>query len=87
VAGEGGSGNYMAEKHTVQHLRSGEFFFPSMAVRMGLEEWTNGGQKTMVERAREKARKILAEHHPQSLSFEQEKELDLILKKAEMELA
>jgi trimethylamine---corrinoid protein Co-methyltransferase len=87
VAGEGGSGNYMAERHTVQHLRSGEFFFPPIAVRMGLEEWTHSGQKTMVELAREKARKILTGNHPQPLSVEQEKELDLILKKAEMELA
>jgi len=59
----GPGGNYLAEAHTVKHMRS-ELFFPKVSDRSLREEWISKGGKDARERAREIAKNILAEHKP-----------------------
>lgn len=59
----GPGGHFLAEKHTIQHMR-GEFFYPQLSDRRGYEDWVAQGAKDGRERAREMAEKILAEHQP-----------------------
>jgi len=60
----GPAGNYLAEPHTVRHMRQ-EFFFPLLSDRQKREDWEAAGSKTTRQRANEIARQILAEHQPQ----------------------
>jgi len=59
----GPGGNYLAEAHTVKHMRS-ELFFPKVSDRSLREKWISKGGKDARERAREIAKNILAEHKP-----------------------
>jgi trimethylamine---corrinoid protein Co-methyltransferase len=90
VTGEGGAGNYLAEMHTVRHLRNSErgveVFFPRLPVRRGWEDWENAGHETMLSKAQLKADRLLHDHHPEPLMAAQEKELDLLMAAAEREL-
>jgi trimethylamine--corrinoid protein Co-methyltransferase len=54
-------GNYLAEAHTVQHYRR-EHFIPRLLPREPLEAWEKAGSRTAIEHARERVKKILAEH-------------------------
>jgi len=59
----GPGGNFLAEEHTVSHMRS-EFFFPRVSDRSQREKWLSEGGKDARERAREIAKDILAKHKP-----------------------
>lgn len=67
-------GNYLAEEHTVRHLRE-VTWFPSLTCRDKWDPWSAAGGKDMRQRAAEQARRILAEHHPQHLEPELAREL------------
>ncbi len=62
----GPGGHFLAEKHTIQHMRS-EYFYPSIADRGAREEWQITGALDARERARRRAKEILATHHPQPI--------------------
>jgi len=53
-------GGYMTLDHTVQHMRE-ELVEPLLADRQNREEWREAGMKQITEKAREKARNILAQ--------------------------
>ncbi len=59
----GPGGNFLAEPHTVAHMRS-EFFFPKFSDRSRREKWLAEGGKDARQRAREIAINILASHKP-----------------------
>jgi len=59
----GPGGNFLAEEHTVSHMRS-EFFFPKVSDRSKREKWLLEGGKDARERAKEMAKDILAKHKP-----------------------
>jgi len=59
----GPGGNFLAEPHTVAHMRS-EFFFPKLSDRSRREKWLAEGGKDARQRAREIAINILATHKP-----------------------
>ncbi len=64
----GPGGHYLVSEHTIRHMRS-EFYFPSAVVdRQGWEMWQQDGGRDAVERAREIACDILANHRPEPLS-------------------
>ena len=65
----GPGGNFLAEPHTVAHMRS-EFFFPKVSDRSSREKWLAEGGKDARERAREIAINILATHRPLAISFD-----------------
>ncbi len=57
----GPGGNFLADPHTLKFLR-GERYQPELLYRDSREAWDAAGGKSFVERAREKAQAILAEH-------------------------
>ncbi|MEA1964809.1 MAG: trimethylamine methyltransferase family protein [Candidatus Aerophobetes bacterium] len=70
----GPGGNFLAEEHTVSHMRS-EFFFPRVSDRSQREKWLSEGGKDARERAREIAKDILAEHKPLPLPSDVDKKI------------
>jgi trimethylamine--corrinoid protein Co-methyltransferase len=81
-----GSGNFIAERHTVNYLRSGEILFSKLGERRSFNEWDRSGRKEFADNAQAEAERILAKHQVPPLEETQEKELDKILKAAAEEL-
>lgn len=79
------STNFLQQKHTLKHYRE-EYFIPKLADRSSRSQWEKMGSKSIVEVAREKANKILAEHEPQQLDEDIIKQLKEILKEAAKDL-
>ena len=61
----GADGQYLAEPHTLTHYR--EDWYPSLFDRQNIDGWKADGQRTLRDRARQKANQILAEHQPEPL--------------------
>lgn len=59
----GPGGNFMAEEHTVRHMR-GEFYFPMLSDRDERPVWEADGAKTARQRAHDIATRILGVHEP-----------------------
>jgi len=70
----GPGGNFLAESHTVSHMRS-EFFFPSLSDRSNREKWLAEGGKDARQRAREIAINILATHKPLAIPCKVDKKI------------
>jgi len=81
----GPGGHYLAQKHTLDHFMQ-EQFIPELTDRSGYDEWKKNGEKSLVDRARQKVKKILKEHSVPPLDKDIQKELHAIIKKAEKEL-
>jgi len=75
----GPGGNFLAEPHTVAHMRS-EFFFPSLSDRSNREKWLAEGGKDARQRAKEIAINILATHKPLAIPGEVDKEIRSLVK-------
>jgi trimethylamine--corrinoid protein Co-methyltransferase len=72
----GPGGQYLNQPFTMRNYRR-EQWQPELLNRLEWEKWqSSSGGKDIRQRANEKARKILAEHHPHPLSPAQEAELD-----------
>jgi trimethylamine--corrinoid protein Co-methyltransferase len=82
-----GSRNYLAETHTVRHLRAGEVLITYLAERRDWHTWDEAGREEMAGRAQAEAERLLAEHKVPPLSDGQERELDEIMNAAERDLA
>ncbi|MDH5482359.1 MAG: trimethylamine methyltransferase family protein [Candidatus Bathyarchaeota archaeon] len=80
------SSNFLQQKHTLQNFQS-EYFMPKLVNRVARSRWEKMGSKSMVEIAKEKVRKILAEHQPLPIDEEIKKEIEEIVKKASKTLA
>ncbi|MBU0704175.1 MAG: trimethylamine methyltransferase family protein, partial [Chloroflexi bacterium] len=66
----GPGGHYLMDEHTLRHMRS-EHYFPSAVFdRQGRERWEEAGGTDAWTRAKEIARRILAEHEPEPLAPE-----------------
>jgi len=77
----GQRGHYLGQRHTRDYLRKFEF---SDVVHIPKQD---GGYRDPLEVAREKTDWILKNHHPEPLEPAKKAELDLILQKADKELA
>jgi trimethylamine--corrinoid protein Co-methyltransferase len=75
------SSNFLQQQHTLKHFRS-EYYFPKLCDRSPRSRWQKVGAKNIVQVAREKAKKILAEHKPPDLDADTKKRLSDILKTA-----
>jgi trimethylamine--corrinoid protein Co-methyltransferase len=75
----GPGGNFLAEPHTVAHMRS-EFFFPKVSDRSRREKWLGEGGKDTRQRAREIAINILATHKPLPIPHEVDKKVRALVK-------
>ena len=78
----GPRGNFLGHMHTLRNITK-EHFIPKIFNRQVREEWVKGGSKSATETAREEAKRILLTHQPTPLSPEMDRELQLIIKKAE----
>jgi len=75
------SSNFLEQKHTLSYFR-GEHFRPTLASREARARWERMGSKSLVETAREKVKKMLAEHEPMQLDEDAKKEVEKIVKTA-----
>ena len=78
----GPGGNFLTHSHTLKNFRQVRWF-PKLTNREKWADWEAKGAKDMRQRANEKARRILKEHHPQYLSLELCKELDKFAEEAQ----
>jgi trimethylamine--corrinoid protein Co-methyltransferase len=81
----GPKGSFLSHKHTLKFFAE-EIFIPKLFDRKSAEEWTKAGKKDIGRVAREKAMKILKEHHPEPLSKETKQEIKEIIEQAKKEL-
>ena len=81
-----GTRNFLAQRHTIQHLKAGELALTRLAERGTWEGWQAAGRQGMVERAQARAEQLLREHQVPPLEPAQERELDALLQAAEREL-
>ena len=78
VIGEvGPGGNFLAEDHTIDHMR--DLWQPRLFDRGTWEDWEAGGRPSPRDRARERARSLLASHVPPPLPDGMAAELDGIV--------
>ena len=75
------SSNYLEQKHTLKHFQ-GEYFRTRLANKDARARWERMGSKSIVEVAREKVKKILADHQPLQLDEDTKKKVEEIVKTA-----
>ncbi len=75
------SSNFLEQKHTLNHFRT-EHFMPELVSREARARWEKTGNRSLAETAREKVKRILAEHQPLPLEKDVEKEIEKVLKTA-----
>jgi len=80
IANVGPGGHYLAQKHTRKHMR--ELFMPQFMDRRPYGEWETK-QDDARDWAVNKARKILAEHQPESLDPKISEEMTKIIQSVE----
>jgi trimethylamine--corrinoid protein Co-methyltransferase len=78
--------NFMAQRHIVRYLRSGEILHNTLGIRRPFEEWKREGRDGLAENAQIEAERLLREHEVPPLTNDQEIELDSIMQAAENEL-
>jgi len=81
----GPGGHFMAEKHTLNHLRT-EYWIPKLSDRQTFDVWVQAGAKDIVTVAKEKVKEILATHKPEPIPKDIQKEISQIMKRCEKEL-
>jgi trimethylamine--corrinoid protein Co-methyltransferase len=82
----GQMGDFLAQPHTANYLRKGEFRLSTLWDKRTSESISGEGSRPLVETARERAKKILKEHEPVPLDRDIEKEIGRILKDAQKSL-
>jgi trimethylamine--corrinoid protein Co-methyltransferase len=70
----GPQGNFLQEKHTMDHFRT-EHWYPELLDRRNYEKWSGDGSKDMGQRINEKTRSILEEYEPEPLDDAKRKEI------------
>ena len=61
----GPDGNFLEAEHTLKHVR--EDWRPTLLDRLDYTRWTDQGSRTLQERANEKVKEIIANHHADPL--------------------
>jgi trimethylamine--corrinoid protein Co-methyltransferase len=82
VQAVGPAGQFLTARHTAVHFRR-ELFQPHLSNRRAYESWAAAGSKPVHERAREEAKRILRDHHPEPLPPEVKAELWTVVRAAE----
>ena len=81
-----GTRNFLAQKHTIKHLRAGEMALTQLAERNSWDTWEEKlERRQMADHAVDEAERILREHTVPPLEPQQEQELDRILAAAAKE--
>jgi len=76
----GPGGTYLSERHTVDHMR--DLWRPHFLDRQSWESWEAGGRPGPADRARSRAREVLATHRPEPLEAALAAELDRVISMA-----
>lgn len=66
-----GPGHYLGHEQTLK-LMQREYLYPELANRFSPKEWAEMGKPDIVKLATKQKQKVLAEHHPQYITKEQE---------------
>ncbi len=74
--------NFLAQKHTINHLRAGEHFMPDLIDRRSFDAWSASGSKSLVDKAKDKTKWILENHKVQPLDPATQKKVDAVIEKA-----
>lgn len=70
---------FLTSPNTLKTFRK-EFYFPDAVVdRKNLQDWLSGGAESLLDRAHDRVKKILASHQPQQLDEPVQNELDQIM--------
>jgi trimethylamine--corrinoid protein Co-methyltransferase len=75
----GPGGQFLGQKHTLEHLTS-EQYFPKLSDRRSREEWKKAGARELKDVAKDEVRRILREYQPIPLDRDVENELEQIVK-------
>lgn len=81
-----GGGEFLAQDHTVKHLRGGEVFIPQLSYAGSWSEWAGGGKKDITANARERVEKLLSAEPECTLPPEISREIDRVMRTAESTL-
>lgn len=76
----GPHGDWMGTDHTRRHYRKD--WYPKLFDRRPYDDWLAAGGKTLRQRARERALKILETHHPEPLPADVQRKIDEIVERA-----
>ena len=82
----GHKGHFLADDHTLEHLRKEPLFSPRLLDWGTYDEWAQAGYKTIVERARERLQNVLKTHQVPPLELPVVTELERIAQAADKEL-
>jgi trimethylamine--corrinoid protein Co-methyltransferase len=63
----GPGGHYLMDEHTLRYMRTEHYYPSAIFDRQGREMWEEAGATDAWARAKEVARRILAEHQPEPL--------------------
>ena len=74
-----GARNFLAQRHTVKYMRSGEVLQTRLAGREGWAEWEASGRRGLVDRAAERATELLASHEVPPLNPQQLAEMEKVI--------
>ena len=69
-----GPGHFLGHAQTLSLMNS-EYLYPALLDRDSRDDWEMKGARDIREAARERARKVLAEHWPQAIPADQEAEI------------
>lgn len=75
----GFGGNFMTDETTIKYLRT-DYYEPKILNRLSREEWVKAGSKDINARAKERIKKLIAEHQPIPLDKAIRKELRTLVK-------
>jgi trimethylamine--corrinoid protein Co-methyltransferase len=75
----GHGGQFLKEAHTLKEFKN-EYWIPDISSRAAFGRWTHKGSQDIVKSARERAQKLLSEHHPAELSPATKEALGQIVK-------
>ena len=75
----GHGGQFLKEAHTLREFKN-QYWIPDISSRAAFGRWTHRGGRDIVKSARERARKLLGEHHPPELSRIMKEQLRRIVK-------
>jgi trimethylamine--corrinoid protein Co-methyltransferase len=74
----GPDGDFLSSEHTRKHYR--EDWYPKLFDRSNFDDWNRAGAKSLRQRAREKALKILETHQPEPLPADIQAQIDAIVR-------
>jgi trimethylamine--corrinoid protein Co-methyltransferase len=78
----GPGGSFIAERSTVEAIRSDEWYINALGVHVPFEEWDVAGRPTLLAEARAEVDRLLGTHDPLPLDRDVEKELARIVQRA-----